>query len=129
MAGDESMASVTQDKGDGPILQIGENIAVAETTYGKVRGFVLRGHGFERIDRRFRRAMRSRVRDSLAARRESAARSQRQLHSHVVEILALGVEIRTRQRMRVQPRTRQAQLQAAGLIHLDQIGHRQHGAA
>src|SRR6478609_941446 len=28
---------------DGPILQIGDNIAVADTAYGKVRGFVLRG--------------------------------------------------------------------------------------
>src|SRR6478609_8117537 len=28
---------------DGPILQIGDNIAVADTSYGKVRGFVLRG--------------------------------------------------------------------------------------
>ena len=43
MAGPESSNSIAQDKGDGPILQIGENIAVAETSYGKVRGFVLRG--------------------------------------------------------------------------------------
>ena len=43
MAGLESSNSMAQDKGDGPILQIGENIAVAETSYGKVRGFVLRG--------------------------------------------------------------------------------------
>ncbi len=28
---------------DGPALQIGENIAVADTKYGKVRGYVLRG--------------------------------------------------------------------------------------
>lgn len=28
---------------DGPILQIGENIAIAETSYGKVKGFILRG--------------------------------------------------------------------------------------
>jgi para-nitrobenzyl esterase len=28
---------------DGPILQIGDNIAIADTSYGKVRGFVLRG--------------------------------------------------------------------------------------
>jgi para-nitrobenzyl esterase len=28
---------------DGPILQIGDNIAVADTTSGKVRGFILRG--------------------------------------------------------------------------------------
>jgi para-nitrobenzyl esterase len=27
---------------DGQILQIGDNIAVAETTYGKVRGYILR---------------------------------------------------------------------------------------
>lgn len=28
---------------DGPILQIGDNIAIASTTYGKVKGFILRG--------------------------------------------------------------------------------------
>ena len=28
---------------DGPILQVGDNIAVADTTYGKVRGYILRG--------------------------------------------------------------------------------------
>jgi para-nitrobenzyl esterase len=28
---------------DGPVLQIGENIAIAETQYGKVRGYILRG--------------------------------------------------------------------------------------
>lgn len=31
------------DKVDGPILQVGDNIALADTSYGKVRGFVLRG--------------------------------------------------------------------------------------
>ncbi|MBP1635332.1 MAG: pnbA 1, partial [Acidobacteria bacterium] len=29
--------------GDGPILQVGEKIAVAETAGGKVRGYILRG--------------------------------------------------------------------------------------
>ena len=28
---------------DGPVLQIGENIAVADTEYGRVKGFVMRG--------------------------------------------------------------------------------------
>lgn len=28
---------------EGPIVQIGENVAVVETTYGKVRGYILRG--------------------------------------------------------------------------------------
>lgn len=42
-AGHDSVNAFAQDKGDGQILQIGENIAVAETIYGKVRGFVLRG--------------------------------------------------------------------------------------
>ena len=43
LAGGQSSNRVDQEKGDGPALQIGENIAVAETSYGKVRGFVLRG--------------------------------------------------------------------------------------
>jgi para-nitrobenzyl esterase len=44
LAATESLHGAAQDKnGDGPILQIGENIAVADTVYGKVRGFVLRG--------------------------------------------------------------------------------------
>jgi para-nitrobenzyl esterase len=37
-------APVAAPKGeDGPVLQIGEDIALAETQYGKVRGYVLRG--------------------------------------------------------------------------------------
>src|SRR4051812_37346960 len=44
LAGTESSHGTAQDKNaDGPVLQIGENIAVADTAYGKVRGFVLRG--------------------------------------------------------------------------------------
>ena len=43
LAGSHELNRLAQDKGDGPILQIGDNIAVAETSYGKVRGFVLRG--------------------------------------------------------------------------------------
>lgn len=31
------------EKEDGPVLLIGENIALAETEYGKVRGYILRG--------------------------------------------------------------------------------------
>jgi len=30
-------------KDDGPVLQIGENIAIADTRYGKVKGYILRG--------------------------------------------------------------------------------------
>ena len=39
------LASVTRDSADkdGQILFIGDNIAVANTTYGKVKGFILRG--------------------------------------------------------------------------------------
>jgi para-nitrobenzyl esterase len=32
-----------EGEGDGPILQVGEDIAVVDTQYGKVRGYVLRG--------------------------------------------------------------------------------------
>lgn len=35
--------SINAGAEDGPILQIGDDIAVAETSYGKVKGFVLRG--------------------------------------------------------------------------------------
>lgn len=31
------------DEGDAPLLQVGDNIALADTQYGKVRGYVLRG--------------------------------------------------------------------------------------
>jgi len=34
---------VSSPKDDGPVLQVGEDIAVADTQYGKVRGYVLRG--------------------------------------------------------------------------------------
>ncbi len=37
-----SSASQTKDNKDGQILFIGDNIAVAETKYGKVRGYILR---------------------------------------------------------------------------------------
>jgi para-nitrobenzyl esterase len=36
-------SEAVQDKNDGQILFIGDNIAVTNTSYGKVRGFVLRG--------------------------------------------------------------------------------------
>lgn len=37
-------ASLAEAKAnDGPVLQVGDNIAVTETQYGKVRGYVLRG--------------------------------------------------------------------------------------
>ena len=32
----------TREEKDGPVLQIGDNIALANTTYGKVRGYILR---------------------------------------------------------------------------------------
>jgi para-nitrobenzyl esterase len=42
-----SSASAGPDKAgteeDGPVLQIGDNIAVTDTEYGRVRGYVLRG--------------------------------------------------------------------------------------
>jgi para-nitrobenzyl esterase len=36
-------AKPDKDAGDGPVLLVGEDIAVADTQYGKVRGYVLRG--------------------------------------------------------------------------------------
>ncbi len=33
----------TNDADDGPVIQIGDNIAVANTTYGKIRGYILHG--------------------------------------------------------------------------------------
>lgn len=41
-AGTTSTSKDASDK-DGQVLMVGDNIAVASTTYGKVRGFVLRG--------------------------------------------------------------------------------------
>ena len=38
-----SAEEIADDKNDGPVLQIGDHIAVADTAYGKVRGYVLRG--------------------------------------------------------------------------------------
>ena len=35
-------AAATPDKEDGQVLFIGDNVAVADTTYGKVRGFVMK---------------------------------------------------------------------------------------
>src|SRR5512143_3575208 len=35
-------AQTAKKNADGPVLRIGDNIAVAHTTYGKVRGYVLR---------------------------------------------------------------------------------------
>lgn len=37
-----STGSATQQENDGQILQIGDNIAIADTAYGKVKGFILR---------------------------------------------------------------------------------------
>ena len=38
-----SSGAAKVEKEDGPVLLIGENIAVADTEYGKVRGYILRG--------------------------------------------------------------------------------------
>ncbi len=43
LASSDSASKAAEDKNDGPILQIGDNIAVADTSYGKVRGYILRG--------------------------------------------------------------------------------------
>ena len=37
-----SPSSALRESGDGPVLQIGNNIAVTETRSGKVRGYILR---------------------------------------------------------------------------------------
>jgi len=34
--------TINQKEADGPVLKIGDNIALADTTYGKVRGYILR---------------------------------------------------------------------------------------
>ncbi|HEY6553572.1 MAG TPA: carboxylesterase family protein [Vicinamibacteria bacterium] len=46
LSGRASVAAASDKAGveeDGPVLQIGDDIAVAETQYGRVRGYVLRG--------------------------------------------------------------------------------------
>ena len=43
LASSSDASKAAEDKNDGPILQIGDNIAVANTTNGKVRGYILRG--------------------------------------------------------------------------------------
>ncbi len=43
VSGQQAQKPATKSNGDGPVLLVGDNVAVTDTSHGKVRGYILRG--------------------------------------------------------------------------------------